>query len=54
MPKKETIQVHLAAANPHLSPATRFGKLYFVQFELQLHVSSIAFRESVHSHIARA
>ncbi|HSF33757.1 MAG TPA: RidA family protein [Candidatus Tectomicrobia bacterium] len=30
MPKKETIQVHLAAANPNLSPATRFGDLVFV------------------------
>jgi 2-iminobutanoate/2-iminopropanoate deaminase len=30
MPKKETIQVDLAAANPNLSPATRFGKMVFV------------------------
>jgi 2-iminobutanoate/2-iminopropanoate deaminase len=30
MPKKETIQVHLAAANPNLSPAIRFGNLVFV------------------------
>ena len=30
MPKKETIQVNLAAANPNLSPATRFGNLVFV------------------------
>ena len=30
MPKKETIQMHLAAANPNLSPATRFGDLVFV------------------------
>ena len=30
MPKKETIQVDLAAANPNLSPATRFGNLVFV------------------------
>ena len=30
MPTKETIQVKLAAANPHLSPATRFGNLVFV------------------------
>jgi 2-iminobutanoate/2-iminopropanoate deaminase len=30
MPKKETIQVQLAAANPNLSPATRFGNLVFV------------------------
>lgn len=27
MPKKEVIQVNLAAANPNLSPATRFGNL---------------------------
>ncbi len=30
MPKKEVIQVSLAAANPNLSPATRFGNLLFV------------------------
>jgi 2-iminobutanoate/2-iminopropanoate deaminase len=30
MPKKEIIQVDLAAANPHLSPATRFSNLVFV------------------------
>jgi 2-iminobutanoate/2-iminopropanoate deaminase len=30
MPKKETIQVQLAAANPNLSAATRFGNLVFV------------------------
>lgn len=30
MPKKESIQVDLAAANPNLSPATRFGNLVFV------------------------
>ena|SRR5881296_1504540 len=30
MPKKEVIQVNLAAANPNLSPATRFGNLVFV------------------------
>lgn len=30
MPKKEIIQVNLAAANPNLSPATRFGNLMFV------------------------
>jgi 2-iminobutanoate/2-iminopropanoate deaminase len=28
--KKEVIQVELAAANPNLSPATRFGNLVFV------------------------
>ena len=30
MPRKEIVQVNLAAANPHLSPATRFGNLVFV------------------------
>jgi len=30
MPKKEVIQVELAAANPNLSPATRYGGLVFV------------------------
>lgn len=30
MAKKEVIQVDLAAANPNLSPATRFGNLVFV------------------------
>src|SRR5437879_12531619 len=30
MPKKEVIQVNLAAANPNLSPATGFGNLVFV------------------------
>ena len=30
MPTKETIQVNLAAPNPNLSPATRFGHPVFV------------------------
>jgi 2-iminobutanoate/2-iminopropanoate deaminase len=30
MPKKEVIEVNLAAGNPNLSPATRFGDLVFV------------------------
>lgn len=30
MPRKEIISVNLAAANPNLSPATRFGNLVFV------------------------
>lgn len=30
MPRKETIRVDLAASNPNLSPATRFGNLVFV------------------------
>ncbi len=30
MPRKEIVKVELAAANPNLSPATRFGNLVFV------------------------
>jgi enamine deaminase RidA (YjgF/YER057c/UK114 family) len=30
MPRKEIVQVTLAAANPNLSPATKFGNLVFV------------------------
>ena len=30
MPRKEIVQVNLAAANPNLSPATRFGNFVFV------------------------
>jgi len=30
MAKKEVIEINLAAANPNLSPATRFGNLVFV------------------------
>ena len=30
MPKKEIVLANLAAANPNLSPATRFGNLVFV------------------------
>ncbi len=30
MPRKEIIKVDLAAANPNLSPATKFGNLVFV------------------------
>jgi 2-iminobutanoate/2-iminopropanoate deaminase len=30
MPRKEIVQVNLAAPNPNLSPATRFGNLVFV------------------------
>jgi len=30
MPKKEIVKADLANANPHLSPATRFGHLVFV------------------------
>jgi 2-iminobutanoate/2-iminopropanoate deaminase len=30
MPRKEIVRVDLAAANPNLSPATKFGDLVFV------------------------
>jgi enamine deaminase RidA (YjgF/YER057c/UK114 family) len=30
MPKKQIVQVDLAASNPNLSPATKFGNLVFV------------------------
>ena len=30
MPKKEVVQLDVAAGNPNLSPATRFGNLVFV------------------------
>ena len=30
MPKKEIVRVEMAASNPNLSPATRFGNLVFV------------------------
>ena len=30
MPRKQIVQAELAAANPNLSPATRFGNLVFV------------------------
>ena len=35
--KKEIIQVELAAANPNLSPATRFGNLVFVSGQTGRH-----------------
>jgi len=37
MPKKEVIQVDLAAVNPNLSPATRFGNLVFVACQTGRH-----------------
>jgi 2-iminobutanoate/2-iminopropanoate deaminase len=37
MPRKETIHVELAAANPNLSPATRFGNLVFVSGQTGRH-----------------
>ena len=47
MPKKEVIQVNLAAANPNLSPATRFGNLVFVA--LLLRRLPVAFRRVNHT-----
>jgi 2-iminobutanoate/2-iminopropanoate deaminase len=40
MPKKEIIQVPLAAANPNLSPATKFGDLVFVAGQTGRHPST--------------
>ena len=40
MPKKEIIQVQLAAANPNLSPATKFGDLVFVAGQTGRHPST--------------
>src|SRR3954466_3062727 len=37
MAKKEIIQVNLAAANPNLSPATRFGNLVFLSGQTGRH-----------------
>jgi 2-iminobutanoate/2-iminopropanoate deaminase len=37
MPKKEIVQVQAAAANPNLSPATRFGALVFVSGQTGRH-----------------
>ncbi len=37
MPKKEIIQVTPAAANPNLSPATKFGNLIFVSGQTGRH-----------------
>lgn len=40
MPKKEVIQVNMAAANPNLSAATRFGSLVFVAGQTGRHPES--------------
>jgi 2-iminobutanoate/2-iminopropanoate deaminase len=37
MPKKEIVQLKTAAANPNLSPATRFGNLVFVSGQTGRH-----------------
>jgi len=40
MPTKQVIHVPLAAANPHLSPAVRFGDLVFVAGQTGRHPDS--------------
>ena len=40
MPKKETVKVALAASNPNLSAATRFGNLVFVAGQTGRHPTS--------------
>jgi enamine deaminase RidA (YjgF/YER057c/UK114 family) len=37
MPKKEIVQLKTAAANPNLSPATKFGNLVFVSGQTGRH-----------------
>ncbi len=57
MPKKETIQVNLAASNPNLSPATRFGNLVFVAGQTGRHPISgevgKGVREQTHNTLLR-
>lgn len=40
MPKKETVKLDMAGANPNLSPATRFGGLVFVAGQTGRHPST--------------
>ena len=47
MPKKEIIQVKLAAANPNLSPAVRFGELVFVAGQTGRHPATGAVGKDV-------
>ena len=47
MPKKEIIQVKLAAANPNLSPAVRFGDLVFVAGQTGRHPATGAVGKDV-------
>src|ERR687895_709251 len=47
MPKKEIIQVNLAAANPNLSPATKFGNLVFVAGQTGRHPKTGALGKDV-------
>jgi len=37
VPKKEVVQLEVAASNPNLSPATRFGNLVFVSGQTGRH-----------------
>ena len=37
MPKKEVVQLEVAASNPNLSPGTRFGNLVFVSGQTGRH-----------------
>jgi 2-iminobutanoate/2-iminopropanoate deaminase len=57
MPKKEIIQVQLAAPNPNLSPATRFGDLVFVAGQTGRHPTTGEVgrdvREQTHNAIER-
>ncbi len=54
MPKKKTIQVNLAAANPNLSPATRFGNLVFVAGQTGRHPISGEVGKGVHEQTQHA
>jgi 2-iminobutanoate/2-iminopropanoate deaminase len=47
MPRKEVIHVELAAANPNLSPATRFGSLVFVAGQTGRHPTTGALGKDV-------
>ncbi len=54
MLKKETIQVNLAAPNPNLSPATRFGNLVFVAGQTGRHPISGEVAKGVREHTQHA
>lgn len=47
MPKKETVHVDLAAANPNLSAATRFGSLVFVAGQTGRHPTTGAVGQDI-------
>ena len=46
MPRKEIVKVNLAAANPNLSPAARFGNLGFVAGQTGRHPYQDAMKKS--------